>query len=187
MPEQNRKRLTRIVTRTGDNGTTAMASGPRLAKNHPRVEALGEVDELNSLLGLLLCEVLPGEIRGEIQEIQQDLFDLGAEISLPNSGYLNETALARLESQATEWNSLLPPLDEFLLPGGCRAAALCHVARAVCRRAERRIVALGTEAPALPLRYLNRLSDLLFIAARRINQAEGAAEPLWRGQSKQPS
>jgi cob(I)alamin adenosyltransferase len=177
------KRLTHIVTRGGDAGTTGLADGSRLPKHHPRVAALGEVDELNSQIGLLLTEPLPAEVAAAFKDVQQDLFDLGAELALPSQARLSPGQAERLESLLAEWNAALPPLEEFVLPGGCRGGALCHVARAVCRRAERSLSLLGASEALSPLAlpYLNRLSDLLFVASRRLNREAGMAEALWRG------
>lgn len=179
-------RLTRIVTRTGDAGQTGLADGSRVAKDTPRVEALGAVDELNSALGVLLCETLPDEVRACLTRVQQDLLDLGGELSVPGHALLTPAHVARLEAALEQWNCALPPLKDFILPGGSRAAALAHVARTVCRRAERRVVTLAnTEAaPALAVPYLNRLSDLLFVAARVLNRHAGAADVLWQAPKK---
>lgn len=174
-------RLTRIVTRTGDAGETGLADGSRLPKHAPRVTALGEVDELNCLLGLLLCEVLPEAVRGALAPVQHELFELGATLSLPGwEGGPGERHVQRLDDALSALNALLPPLREFVLPGGTRAAAVAHVARAVCRRAERALCALHAREPVPPqtLQYLNRLSDLLFVAARTLNA--GGCEPQWR-------
>ncbi len=173
-------RLSHIVTRSGDQGTTTLADGARRPKNDPRLEALGEVDELNSLIGLLLTETLPRDVAETLAAVQNDLFDLGAELALPGKSLLTPSHLGRLEFQLAEWNATLPPLAEFLLPGGCRAAAQCHVARAVCRRVERRAVVLAGSLPPLAQPYLNRLSDLLFVAARIINREAGCSEPQWQ-------
>ena len=174
-------RLSRIVTRTGDDGTTGLASGTRLAKDQPRVEALGDVDELNSNLGLLLAEALPEDIREALSGVQHDLFDLGGELSLPGHTMIAETHLARIDRLIEQFNAGLPPLKEFVLPGGSRAAALAHVSRTICRRAERTLVALSRAEPLPPLpgRYLNRLSDLLFVLARVLNQS-AAGDVLWQ-------
>ncbi|MGE0558640.1 MAG: cob(I)yrinic acid a,c-diamide adenosyltransferase [Burkholderiales bacterium] len=174
-------RLSRIVTRTGDDGTTGLASGARLAKDEPRVEALGDVDELNSSIGLLLAEALPDEIREALAGVQHDLFDLGGELSLPGHTMIAETHLARIDRLIEQFNAGLPPLKEFVLPGGARAAALAHVSRTICRRAERTLVALSGAEPVPPLtgRYLNRLSDLLFVLARVLNQS-AAGDVLWQ-------
>ncbi len=172
-------RLSHIVTRNGDQGTTALADGVRLPKHDPRVDAMGEVDELNSLIGLLLAESLPEEMSTALAEIQNDLFDLGAELALPGKTLLTQSHLGRLEFQLAEWNATLPPLQEFVLPGGNRAGALCHVARAVCRRVERRASALA-DIPPLVIPYLNRLSDLLFVASRILNRTGGCTEAQWQ-------
>jgi cob(I)alamin adenosyltransferase len=174
-------RLSKIVTRTGDNGTTGMADGKRVSKDDARIEAIGTVDELNSQIGVLLAETLPQDVRGCFTQVQHELFNLGGELSLPGHTGITEAQVLHLENQVETWNQKLPPLKEFILPGGSRAAALCHVARTVCRRAERRVVTLGkseTVAPQL-LQYLNRLSDLLFVACRVINRTTGQNDVLW--------
>lgn len=175
-------RLSRIYTRTGDDGTTGLGDGTRVPKDHVRVEAFGSVDELNSVIGLLLSEPLPDDVRAHLTEVQNVLFDLGGELSIPGYSLLTEERVATLERILDETNSGLPPLKEFVLPGGTRAAALCHVARSVCRRAERRVFTLLGEGGSrhLSLVYLNRLSDLLFVIARHLNQDAGKAETLWR-------
>lgn len=175
-------RLTRIYTRTGDGGTTGLADGSRVSKDAPRIEAIGAVDELNSALGALLAEPLPGAARDCLVGIQHDLFDLGGELSVPGHAIVNKAHVARLEHEFDRMNAGLPPLKEFILPGGTRAAALAHLARTVCRRAERRLVTLSRKqkvAPALPA-YLNRLSDLLFVLARELNRAAGKPDVLWQ-------
>lgn len=175
-------RLSKIVTRTGDDGTTGMADGKRLSKDDARIEAIGTVDELNSQIGVLLAETLPQDVRDCFTQVQHELFNLGGELSLPGHTGITEAQVLHLEQQVETWNQKLPPLKEFILPGGCRAAALCHVARTVCRRAERCVVTLGkteTVSPQL-LQYLNRLSDLLFVACRVINRAEGQIDVLWQ-------
>jgi len=179
-------RLTRIYTATGDKGTTALADGTRLAKDHPRIEALGVVDELNSQLGLLLAEEWPDTLRAQTGKIQHDLFDLGAELSLPGHSRLPITATERLVDWLEQLNAALPPLTEFILPGGCRAAALCHVTRAVCRRAERRLVVLNQQEIVSPqcLKYLNVLSDVLFVLSRTLNQQQECGDVLWRPSPK---
>jgi len=177
------ERLNRIVTRTGDDGSTGLADGRRVAKHDARIEALGAVDELNSFAGLLATEVLNDEQRDLLGAIQNDLFDLGAELALPDHGQMTDGHIARLDDALAELNAVLPPLTEFVLPGGSRAAALAHVCRTVCRRAERRLTALA-EAELLstvPQRYLNRLSDLFFVLARTLNRAQDGNEPVWRG------
>jgi cob(I)alamin adenosyltransferase len=165
-------RLSRITTRTGDDGTTGLAGSARVAKDHPRVEAMGEVDELNSHLGLLLTEVLPDDIRTLLTATQHHLFDLGGELAMPGFCGITEDKLAILDAAIELHNANLSPLKEFVLPGGSRAAAQCHVCRTVCRRAERRLVGLACSEDLSPLlvRYLNRLSDLLFVLARVLNQ-----------------
>lgn len=171
-------RLSKITTRTGDDGTTGLADGSRLPKDHPRIVSIGSVDELNSHLGLLLAEPLPEDIRAELLLIQHDLFDLGAALAVPGTDF-NADKLARLDEAIAHHNAELPPLKEFILPGGTRAAALCHVARSVARRAERDYAALHDAVPANGLRYLNRLSDLLFILARQTNLAASQPETCW--------
>lgn len=175
-------RLSKIVTRTGDDGTTGLASGDRIAKDQTRVAALGDVDELNSAIGVLLAEPLPVAVQDALLGVQHDLFDLGGELSLPGHALVSATHLARIDQLIAGFNGGLPPLKEFVLPGGSRAAALAHVARTICRRAERTLVALAREAPMppLPVQYLNRLSDLLFVLARFLNRADGGSDVLWQ-------
>ncbi|MDS4068751.1 MAG: cob(I)yrinic acid a,c-diamide adenosyltransferase [Candidatus Competibacter sp.] len=175
-------RLSRIYTRTGDKGTTGLGNGERVAKDCPRIEAIGAVDELNCAIGRVLVHDLRESPRACLQGAQHKLFDLGGELSVP--GYLAVKAedVERLEAALNEFNAQLPPLKEFILPGGGRAAADCHMARAICRRAERRVVSLardeevGEHAPI----YLNRLSDLLFVLCRILARDEGGIEVLWR-------
>jgi len=175
-------RLSKIVTRTGDDGTTGLASGERVAKDHRRVAALGDVDELNSAIGVLLAESLPTDVQEALSGVQHDLFDLGGELSLPGHALISAAHLERLERLVETFNGGLPPLREFVLPGGTRAAALAHVARTVCRRAERTLVALAhvETMPPLPAQYLNRLSDLLFVLARALNRAGGSSDVQWQ-------
>ncbi len=175
-------RLSKIVTRTGDSGMTGLADGSRVPKNAPRVEALGDIDELNSAVGVLLAEVLPAEVRACLVEVQHDLFDLGGEIAVPGFTLITEAHLARLDEAAETFNRDLPRLKEFVLPGGSRPASLAHVARAVCRRAERRVVALADQESVSPLiqSYLNRLSDVLFVLARFINRGLEVPDVLWQ-------
>jgi cob(I)alamin adenosyltransferase len=167
-------RLSKITTRTGDDGTTGLADNTRVRKDHPRVESMGEVDELNSQLGLLLTEALPEQIRALLTQVQHHLFDLGGEFAMPGYSGITEVKLAVLDEAIEHYNASLPPLKEFVLPGGNRAAALAHVCRAVCRRAERRTVSLvlSEAVSPLPVQYLNRLSDLLFVLARVLNQGK---------------
>ena len=175
-------RLSKIVTRTGDGGTTGLGDGSRVAKDSPRIEAIGAVDELNSTLGLLLSETLPEACASVLTDAQHDLFDLGGDVSIPGRATMTEGQVQRLETLLDEFNSALPRLKEFILPGGTRAAGLAHLARAVCRRAERSLVALSqAEKVADPARvYLNRLSDLLFVVARVLNREGGRGDVLWQ-------
>ena len=175
-------RLSKIVTRTGDAGTTGLGDGTRVAKDAARVDAIGAVDELNSAIGVLLAETLPPEVAACLVDVQHDLFDLGGELSIPGYEAVTAAHVARLEEAVERFNAPLAPLKEFVLPGGTRAAALAHVARTVCRRAERALVHLGhAETVTEPARrYLNRLSDLLFVAARTLNVAAGRADVLWQ-------
>jgi len=180
-------RLSKITTRTGDKGTTGLGDGSRVEKDCPRIEAMGTVDELNSALALLLAEPLPTPVAEALRGVQNDLFDLGGELSTPGREQrLDTTYPERLERLLERFNAELPPLKEFILPGGGRAAACCHLARTICRRAERRVVTLAREAevPAPVPAYLNRLSDLLFIIGRILARA-GDGEVLWQpGKSK---
>ncbi len=166
-------RLTQISTRTGDDGTTGLGDGTRVAKDHLRVCAMGEVDELNSHLGVLLAEPLPADVRELLVVVQHELFNLGGELSIPGFVLLKASAVLRLDDALAHYNAALPRLKEFILPAGTRSAALAHVARSVARRAERAVVALGTAdvLRAEPRQYLNRLSDLLFVLARSLNRA----------------
>ncbi len=175
-------RLSKITTRTGDDGSTGLGNGARIRKNALRVVLLGDIDELNSNLGVLLAEELSDAARQRLTCIQNHLFDLGGEICIPGHRAISEAQVIFLDQAISELNSTLPPLKEFILPGGSRAAALCHVARTVARRAERSFVALGeTESlSAQSLQYLNRLSDLLFIQARTFNREAGIRDVLWQ-------
>jgi len=179
-------RLSKIATRTGDKGETGLGDGSRVPKDHPRVAAMGEVDELNSALGLLLAEEVPAELRAAFSQVQQDLLDLGGELSIPGHALLKPERVKALDEYLEAWNKDLAPLKEFILPGGTRAAAAAHLARTVCRRAERSVVALGRKEPvgATARQYLNRLSDLLFVAARALNKAAGVGDVQWRHQRK---
>ncbi|AQQ19197.1 cob(I)yrinic acid a,c-diamide adenosyltransferase [Burkholderia cenocepacia] len=174
-------RLSKIATRTGDDGTTGLGDGRRIGKDDARIAAIGDVDELNSNLGVLLAETLPDDVRTALVTIQHDLFDLGGELCIPGHAVLDDTHLARLDQWLADYNATLPPLKEFILPAGLRAASLAHVCRTVCRRAERSIVALGRSDTLndAPRRYVNRLSDLLFVLARVLNRAGGGADVLW--------
>jgi cob(I)alamin adenosyltransferase len=175
-------RLTKITTRTGDTGSTGLADGTRLGKDHARIAALGSVDELNSQLGVLLAESLAPDIRAVLLQIQNDLFDLGGALALPTQDMFISSKVAWLDEQIAHYNADLPPLREFILPGGSRAGALCHVARTVARRAERDLVVLsqGEAVPQHALPYLNRLSDLLFVLSRCINRTLAVTETLWQ-------
>jgi cob(I)alamin adenosyltransferase len=175
-------RLSKIVTRTGDAGTTGLGDGSRVAKDSPRIDAIGAVDELNSNLGLLLAEDLPPAVASCLTDVQHDLFDLGGELSIPGYNAVSDGHVERLESAVERFNADLKPLKEFILPAGTRAASLAHVARTVCRRAERALVRLAqTDAVAEPARkYLNRLSDLLFVLARVLNRSAEREDVLWR-------
>jgi cob(I)alamin adenosyltransferase len=174
-------RLSKIVTRTGDAGVTGLGDGSRVVKDSPRIEAIGAIDELNSSLGCLLAENLPSAVQPVLTTVQHDLFDLGGELSIPGYVAVTDEHVVRLEACIEEFNHELPPLKEFILPGGTRAASLAHVARTVCRRAERAVVTLAqTEVVGdATRRYLNRLSDLLFVLARTLNRASGHPDVLW--------
>jgi cob(I)alamin adenosyltransferase len=179
-------RLSKITTRTGDAGDTGLGDGSRVSKASLRVQTLGDIDELNSALGVLLAEALPARMRDALLDAQHALFDLGGEVSIPGHALLGEPQVAHLEQCLEEWNRPLTPLKEFVLPGGTRAAAAAHLARTVCRRAERSLVALGEkERVGEPARrYLNRLSDLLFVAGRLINRDAGHGDVQWRHERK---
>lgn len=175
-------RLSKIYTRTGDNGTTGLGDGSRTDKDSLRVEAFGSVDELNSVIGMLVTCKLPDVIKRELVEIEHDLFDIGGELCIPGHSVVTDKQVEHLEQLLDALNADLQPLKEFILPGGTPAAATCHLARTVCRRAERRVVSLAhAETISEPgLRYLNRLSDLLFVMSRSLNQAEGVDDILWQ-------
>ncbi len=180
--ERKGNRLSKIVTRTGDAGTTGLGDGSRTTKDSLRIDAIGEVDELNSSIGLLLCEDLPARVRAALLDIQHDLFDLGGELCLPGMAVMKDAQVARLEELADEFNHDLPMLKEFILPGGTRPAAVAHLCRTVCRRAERSMVRLNSAEPLSDAarRYVNRLSDLLFILGRLLNRAGGRGDVLWQ-------
>ena len=181
-------RLTQIATRTGDDGTTGLGDGQRVPKDHLRVEAMGDVDELNSQLGVLLAEPLPDDIRELLVVIQHELFNLGGELSIPGFELLKEEAVLRLDEALEQYNATLPRLKEFILPAGTRSAALAHVARTMARRAERAVVRLAASdtVRSAPRQYLNRLSDLLFVLARVLNRANldglGGDDVYWRSE-----
>ena len=175
-------RLNRITTRTGDQGTTGLADGRRVPKTHARIDALGDVDELNSAIGLVLAHASGTLVAAILSQVQHRLFDLGAEVAVPGSAKLSDDDVAGIDAAVEQLNASLPPLREFLLPGGTPATAHCHLARAVCRRAERALWRVHAEESvnAAGLRYLNRLSDLLFVAARTLARDEGGEEPMWQ-------
>ena len=175
-------RLTKIYTRTGDEGTTGLGDGSRINKDSLRITALGDIDELNSVLGLLLCEELPLDVRDLLTGVQHDLFDLGGETSIPGATLLKATQPARLEAAIDKYNADLAPLKEFILPAGTRPAALTHLARCICRRAERALVALASEDVVSEASriYLNRLSDLLFVLGRWLNKTGGNGDVMWQ-------
>jgi len=179
-------RLSKITTRTGDGGETGLGDGARVAKDSARIAALGDIDELNSALGAVLAEEVPQDLRGVLEQVQHDLFDLGGEISIPGHSLLKDSQVEELEAHVERWNAELAPLKEFILPGGSRAAAAAHLARTVCRRAERTLVALGRGEPVgdAARRYLNRLSDLLFVAGRTLNRSAGRGDVQWRHKRK---
>ena len=182
------KRLTQIATRTGDDGSTGLGDGTRVPKDHLRIQALGDVDELNSSLGVLLAEPLPPDVRELLGVIQHELFNLGGELSIPGYELLKADAVLRLDEALAHYNAALPRLQEFILPAGTRAAALAHVSRTVARRAERALVALAAQDkinPA-PRQYLNRLSDLMFVLARVLNRSRldglGGDDVYWKSE-----
>ncbi|HUR88932.1 MAG TPA: cob(I)yrinic acid a,c-diamide adenosyltransferase [Ramlibacter sp.] len=178
------KRLTQIATRTGDDGTTGLGDNTRVGKDSLRVHAMGDVDELNSHIGLLLCEKLPVDVRELLVDIQHQLFNLGGELSIPGFELLKNDALAQLDAALAHYNAKLPKLEEFILPAGNRGASQAHVCRTVARRAERSVVALG-KADAVretPRQYLNRLSDLMFVLARVLNRADGGDDVYWKSE-----
>ena len=175
-------RLSKIYTRTGDDGTTGLGNGQRVRKDDLRVEAYGTVDELNSAIGLLAASKLPAEFAALIAGIQQRLFDLGGELSIPDTTTINAAAVKELEHTMDSLNKDLPPLKDFVLPGGTATAAACHMARAICRRSERRLITLAATENVndASIHYLNRLSDLLFVLARTLNKLGDEAEVLWQ-------
>lgn len=176
------ERLTKIYTRSGDQGLTRLATGERIAKTHARIAAFGDLDETNSAIGMILCaDGVPENTRRMLTAVQQDLFDMGADLAVPGSQRASDSQVARLERELDAINATLPPLKEFVLPGGGSAAAACHLARAIARRAERSAWRLAeeTEVNAALLRYLNRLSDLLFVVARALARRGSPDEPLW--------
>ncbi len=179
-------RLSKIYTRTGDDGTTGLGDGTRVAKDSLRVDAMGDVDELNSVIGLLLTESPPAILVDLLTQVQHDLFNLGGEICIPDYVILQQANIDNLEEAIDTLNDDLASLKEFILPGGTKAAAFCHLARTVCRRAERKLITLARDekVTAISLKYLNRLSDLLFVLCRIINKEAGVSDVLWQNKPK---
>ncbi len=182
-------RLTQIATRTGDAGTTGLGNNQRVSKNSLRVHAMGEVDELNSHIGVLLCEDMADDVRDVLVEIQHQLFNLGGELSIPGFELLKDEAVMALDEALERYNAQLPKLEEFILPAGSRGASLAHVCRTVARRAERAVVALGNEESIreAPRQYLNRLSDLMFVLARVLNRMHGGDDVYWKSERMKKS
>jgi cob(I)alamin adenosyltransferase len=179
-------RLSKIATRTGDNGTTGLGDGSRTDKDSLRVHAMGDVDELNSQIGVLLCEELPTAMREQLVSIQHDLFDMGGELCIPGYTMITDVQVQRLDALLEKYNEDLPALKDFILPGGSRAASMAHVCRTVCRRAERSIVSLGKTEKINdhPRQYMNRLSDLLFVLSRVLNRYAGGSDVQWEKDRK---
>ena len=179
-------RLSKIYTRTGDDGTTGLGDGTRVAKDSLRVDAMGDVDELNSIIGLILTENVPDILTDLLTQVQHDLFNLGGEICIPDYVILQQANIDNLEEAIDTLNDDLAPLKVFILPGGSKAASFCHLARTVCRRAERKLITLARDekVTAISLKYLNRLSDLLFVLCRVINKEAGVADVLWNNTHK---
>ncbi len=176
-------RLSKIYTRTGDDGTTGLSDGTRVEKDSLRINAIGSVDELNSLIGLVCSEDIDQESLTLLTEIQHRLFDIGGELSMPGQAILTTESIAWLEQELDRMNAGLEPLEDFILPGGCHAAAVCHVARSVCRRAERDVLSLvrkEEETSSIITAYLNRLSDLLFVLSRHLNKLAGCTDIFWQ-------
>ena len=174
-------RLSKIYTRTGDDGTTGLADGTRVLKTSRRIDAMGDVDELNSTIGLLMTEPSTKNFQEVLSEVQNSLFDIGGELALPNQKLLSDERIEKIEKLLDSMNDALPPLKEFILPGGSRAAAICHQARSVCRRAERCLLILSAEEEIseVTLKYMNRLSDLLFVLARTLNKCAKHSDVFW--------
>lgn len=179
-------RLSKIYTRTGDTGTTGLGDGTRVAKDSLHIAAMGDVDELNSIIGLILTESMSTKIHDCLTRIQHDLFDIGGEICMPGHAMIKAERVTALETQLDAWNDTLSPLKEFILPGGSRAAAYCHLARTVCRRAERQMTTLNNQEKMteVSLQYINRLSDLLFVLCRILNKEAGLPDVLWQNTHK---
>ena len=179
-------RLSKIYTRTGDAGTTGLGDGTRVTKDSLRIVAMGDVDELNSIIGLMLTEPISTKIRDCLTRVQHDLFDMGGELCMPGYVMIKAERVTALETQLDEWNDTLSPLKEFILPGGNRAATYCHLARTVCRRAERQMTTLNSheKITEISLQYINRLSDLLFVLCRILNKEAGVPDVLWNNTHK---
>ena len=179
-------RLSKIATRTGDKGETGLGDGTRVAKDSARIQTLGDIDELNSSIGVLLAEKMPARLRAALLRVQHCLFDLGGEVCIPGHTMVTEAHVAHLDGLLKTINKRLPPLKEFILPGGSRAAALAHLSRTTCRRAERSLVALGRAEPVgeRARQYLSLLSDLLFVLGRALNRAAKQGDVLWRHERK---
>jgi cob(I)alamin adenosyltransferase len=179
-------RLSKIYTRTGDKGSTGLGDGTRVAKDSLRVQAMGDVDELNSIIGIMLTETLEANIHKALEAIQHDLFDMGGELCMPGYVMIKPERVSALETQLDAWNETLSPLKEFILPGGSRAAAYCHLARTVCRRAERTMTTLNAQEgiTEVSLQYINRLSDLLFVLCRTLNKNANVPDVLWKNTHK---
>jgi cob(I)alamin adenosyltransferase len=175
-------RLTKIYTRTGDQGKTGLADGSRVDKFNSRIESLGNIDELNSIIGILLTEKLPNDKKEILNKIQHDLFDIGGELSIPNHMKINDKKISFLENTLDSMNKELPPLKEFILPGGSKASSYCHLARTVCRRVERNLFKLAQtdKVNEASLKYINRLSDMLFVLARFLNKINKFNDVLWK-------
>lgn len=179
-------RLSKIYTRTGDKGSTGLGDGSRVAKDSLRVQAMGDVDELNSIIGIMQTEALEASIHEALEAIQHDLFDMGGELCMPGYAMIKSERVTTLETQLDAWNETLSPLKEFILPGGSRAAAYCHLARTVCRRAERTMTTLDSQEKIteVSLQYINRLSDLLFVLCRTLNKNANVPDVLWKNTHK---
>ena len=175
-------RLSKLYTRTGDDGTSGLSGGDRVPKNHERMNAMGTVDELNSVIGLLISKLDDDELKTMFTAIQHDLFNIGGEISMPGHSFINESKVTSLESKIDHFNESVEPLKDFILPGGSEAASVCHMARSIARRAERDVITLHFAEPVSDTtrQYLNRLSDLLFVVARVINLRLGHDDVLWK-------
>ncbi len=175
-------RLSKLYTRTGDDGTSGLSGGERVPKNHQRMNAMGTVDELNSIVGLLVCKLEDPELSTMLVAIQHDLFNIGGEISMPGHSFIGDDKITHLEDKIDAFNDMVEPLKDFILPGGSEAASVCHMARSVARRAERDVITLHHAEPVCDTtrQYLNRLSDLLFVVARVINLRLGHEDVLWK-------